>query len=179
MIALEALGSLAWRHWKLILAGAIALGLATALFLARSDARHAREALTAEKASHALDIANFKAASAKAIADNLADVRAKEDDGAKLVETKQHDLEAQLADARAAATRYAGVRRCETAANPGSAGEASLSEAPRPASDTVGTGGMSVVDERDLQACSAAVVKARGWQDWYGALRERYNTETP
>lgn len=175
---LSPLASLAMRNWKLILAGGMALFLTVALFLARSDASAAHEALKAEKASHALDKAAWETASAKAIAHNLTYVRSKEDDAATITETTQHDLEKQLADARALAARYAGsVRACP--ANPGSAGKAGISEAPGSASDPVTAGRMSIVDEDDLRICSDAVVKARGWPAWYASIRSTYNAEMP
>lgn len=130
-----------------------------------------------EKDAHALDIATWRAASAKAIADNIADVRAKETDAAVITEKANHDLESQLADARAAAARYAGRMRCQAAANPGSPGEARIGETASPPGEPVGTGGDALVPQRDLEVCAANTVKARGWQDWYASLRERYNAD--
>jgi hypothetical protein len=168
----------ALRNWKLILGGVVALGLAVALFLARSDARHAHEALTAEKASHALDIATWKVASAKAIADNIADVRAKEGDAAQITEKAQDDLQAQLADARALAADYARRMRAASAAYPGSAGKTSSGETPgAPASPD--NAGMSLVADSDVRICTENTVKVKGWADWYAELRARYNAETP
>lgn len=176
MIALEAALSFAWRHWKLILGGLVALSLSVALFLARSDARHAHEALTAEKASHALDIATWKAASAKAIADNIADVRAKESDAATITEDKQHDLEAQLADARNLAADYARRMRAGAAGDHGNAGQAPVGETASASGGPFGAG-MSVIPEDDLRICVENTVRVKGWQDFYSALRTRYNAD--
>lgn len=176
MIALETALAFILRHWKLVVGGLAFAVMAIALLSAQGDARHYRRLLDNEKAARALDKAAWETASAKAIADNLAYVRSKEDDAATITETTQHDLEKQLASARALAARYAGsVRAC--AANPGSAGETSLPEASSAPDSAGATGRMSVVDEDDLRICSDAVVKARGWPVWYAALRERYNTD--
>jgi hypothetical protein len=177
MMALEVALSFAWRHWKLILGGLVALSLSVALFLARSDARHAHEALTAEKASHALDIATWRAASAKAIADNLADVRAKEGDAAIITEKANHDLESQLADARALAADYARRVRAGTTGDHGNAGQAGIGTIASTASAIGGTGGVSILDEEDVRICTDNSVKLLGWQSFYASLRTRYNAD--
>jgi hypothetical protein len=178
VIALEALGSFAWRHWKLILGGLVVAGLSVALFLARNDARRAREALTAEKAAHALDIATWRAASAKAIADNIADVRSKETDAAVITEKANHDLESQLADARRLATDYARrVRAAAAGTDQSGPGETRIGEATSTASHPFSAGGVPLLDENDVRVCTDATVKAQGWQTFYASLRERYNTD--
>lgn len=172
----ETAASFVWRHWKLFLGAAVAGVLIVLLLIARGDARHYKALWQQEQTAHALDLANIKAASLKAIADNITDVRAKEGDAATITENKQHDLESQLADARASAAAYASsVRRCPTAANPGSNSNAKGGPATSAPGSTNGAGAVPILDDSDLQICSAAVVKARGWQDWYGQLRDRYN----
>lgn len=171
----ETAASFVWRHWKLFLGGAVAAVLIMLLLIARGDARHYKALWQQEQASHALDLANIKAASLKAIADNITDVRAKEGDAATITENKQHDLESQLADARASAAAYASsVRRCPTAANPGSSSDAKVSPATS-APGSTDDAGVSVIPADDVRICAENTVKVRGWQDWYGQLRDRYN----
>lgn len=178
MMALEAFGSLVWRHWRLVVPGLIIAALGIALLLAKGDARHWQKRFDNEAASHQIDIANFKAANAQSIADNLADVRAKEGDAATITEKANHDIESQLADARRLATDYARrVRAAAAGTDQGSAGETRLGEVTSPASHPFSAGGVPLLDENDVRVCTDATVKAQGWQSFYASLRERYNTD--
>lgn len=58
------------RHWKAALGLVGFVGLGIMLLMARADARHWREAAEHEKAAHALDIAQAKAAAEKQRADD-------------------------------------------------------------------------------------------------------------
>ena len=168
----------AWSVFKRVWWAIPIAGLFVLLLLARADARHNLKGWQGEKAAHALDLAQFKAASAKAIADNIADVRAKESDAATIVEDKQHDLEAQLADARRLSADYARrMRAGATGADPGGSSEAPIGKVASTASDPLGTGGVSLLDEDDVRICTDNTVKALGWPEYYRPLRERYNVD--
>lgn len=175
MIAADALAFIL-RYWKVIIAGLITTGLVIALLIARSDAQHFSKLYDAERAAHALDLANVKSVTAKAVADNIADVRAKETDAAAITEDKQHDLESQLADARSSAAAYASRMRCPASSSGNTEGTT--------VSETAGTAhsaddnGMSIVPSDDVRICSENTVKVRGWIDYYSALRNRYNAAT-
>ena len=166
--------SLVRRFWwaPLLVAAVIAA------MIYRADARHNLKGWQGEKAAHELDLANIRAASAKAIADNIADVRAKESDAATIVEDKQHDLESQLADARRLAADYA--RRMRTGAagtDPRDAGAATIGKVASTPSDPLGSGGVSLLDEDDVRICTDNTVKALGWPEYYAPLRARYNAD--
>lgn len=162
-------------RWKWFAGGLLAALIVTTALIWRGDARHYKALWQQEQAAHALDLANIKEASAKAVADNVADVRAKEGDAATITENKQHDLESQLADARASAAAYASsVRRCPTAANSGSNSDTKVSPATS-APGSTDDPGMSIIPADDVRICAENTVKVRGWQDWYGQLRDRYN----
>lgn len=167
------------RYWQLIagVAGCAILGVM--LLIAKGDARHYEKLWTAEKSAHALDIANFRSAMATAKATNAATVRTVETDTSKITEDKQHDLEAQLAAARAAADDYARRLRTGTAtAAKGDPGEGSLPQTASAPGGIVGAGTVPVVDDSDLQICSVNTVKAKGWQSWYTEVRARYDELT-
>lgn len=165
-------------RWKWIVGG-LAIGLvALTIVILRADVQHYKKLLTAEKSAHALDVANFRSAMATAKATNVETVRAVETDTSKITEDKQHDLETQLASARAAADDYARRLRTEASANKGAAGQGDLSQTAGTSGGIVGTGSVPVMDDGDLQICSVNTVKAKGWQDWYGQVRARYDTLT-
>jgi len=179
MIAIEGILSFAWRHWKLIAGGVGALVLVTLLLIAKGDARHYKALWQQEQTAHALDVANYRSAMATAKATNATTVRTVETDTSKITEDRQHDLEAQLAVARAAAADYA--RRLRTGAATvakGDPGQGSLPQAASATGGIVGTGAVSVVDDSDLQVCSVNTVKAKGWQSWYTEVRARYDALT-
>ncbi len=127
----------------------------------------------------ALDSARL--AGTKAIADNLSDVRSTEGKGVAIAEDKQHDLESQLAAARAAGADYARRLRptggCAATPYPGGAGQGGAPQASVAPGGVAGAGGVPVMDADDVRICSVNTVKLRAFGDFYADLRSTYNAE--
>jgi hypothetical protein len=125
---------------------------------------------------------NVRVAATAAHEINHAQVTDTEDRAAKITETNQHDLESQLANARALAADYARRMRANAAAaNPGRPGEGGVSQAAASPGIADGAGGVPLVGDNDLRICTENTVKAIGWQRFYEAERAAYNAtgQTP
>ena len=125
----------------------------------RSQADDAREGWQAEITAHKQTEANYREASAAALAAAQANkVR---------VETKYVEIEnAQDKDIRARlAAALDSLRARAATANPGSPDRVGLPGATVPAVDPAGAGQDTVMD--DALICTENSVKAQGWQDWY------------
>lgn len=160
MTALAVLNILRRFWWAIpIIALTIALGVT------RSTLDHRTAALKAEQAAHAQDIADVRAATAKAQADDLMHARAVETRQAKISQEIQDDLTSRLASARADAARYAERLRAASQAHPGSVAATDMPGLPDAPSGAAGAGQDAIVD--DAAICAENSVKAQGWQDWY------------
>jgi hypothetical protein len=125
---------------------------------------------------------NVRVAAIAAHVLNHAQVTETEDRGAKITETNQHDLESQLAGARALAADYARRMRANAAAaDPGRPGEGGISQAAASPGGADGAGGVPLVGDADLRICTENTVKAIGWQRFYEAERATFNAtgQTP
>jgi hypothetical protein len=120
----------------------------------------------AEAAALNLTIANMKAASEQALANARATNHRIEAAQNAATQESSHELQDQLAAARAAAAAYAERLRSAEAApgGTGQAGASSASDASRPAA---GTSPVSVMDDDDFRLCSENTVKAIGWRAWW------------
>ena len=143
------------------------LALSVSLGITRAELEHRTDALKAERAEYAQDIANVRAATEKAYADDLLHVRDVKARQAQLSKRIEDELVPQLAAARADAARYAERLRSASKA-PGSGGAAAnLPGGPDAPSGPAGAGQTA---ELDAIACAENTVKAQGWQDWYASV---------
>lgn len=143
------------------------VGLTIALSVTRSTLDHRTAALKAEQAAHAQDIADVRAATAKAQADDLMHARAVETRQAQISQEIQDDLISRLVSARADAARYAERLRAASQAHPDSGAATGMPGLPDAPSSASGAGQTA---ELDAVACGEAVVKAKGWIDWYRSV---------
>lgn len=144
------------------------IGLTIALGVTRSTLDHRRAALKAEQAAHAQDIADVRAATAKAQADDLMHARAVETRQAKISQEIQDDLTSRLASARADAARYAERLRTASQASDSGSAAASVPSFPDAPSSAVGASQDAFV--ADAAICAENSVKAQGWLDWYRSV---------
>lgn len=128
----------------------------------------------AAKTALTVTTANYRLATTKAQAADLAHARAVEARDALTTGRMQHDLETQLAGARADADRHARSLRADTAAaaaagtDRGSSGAAGV---PGPANAAGGAAGARAATELDdSRACAAGVTLAEGWQRWWAEV---------
>jgi len=118
-----------------------------------------------EVATLTTSIANLKAASAQAAAQNLADVRAVEARQAAITKEQTDALSKQLADARSIARAY--VLRQQAAGGASDAGSGRLPVA-APAAEPVAPAAKAVVvAASDIEACTDSFVIASEWQAWW------------
>lgn len=121
--------------------------------------------LTGEKATHQADIATWKAAVAKAHADDQAHALAVQAAQDKITQEKQNDLQTKLDNARALAAAW--VRSHPVKTDLGGVGNAGVPAAPNTASPVDGTPASTGIPSSDVTACAQAYVVAKGWQDWF------------
>jgi len=121
---------------------------------------------------------DYRGAQGIARANNLEAVRKVEADTTKISEDKQHEIEAQLASARALADAYLKRLRGASGDTQGHSGQTGLSEATSSPGDPVGTNRVPVVDAGDVQVCTKNTVVALGYQRFYGEVRARYDALT-
>lgn len=125
----------------------------------------------AAKSALTVTTANYRRATASAQAADLTHARAVEQHDAAISGKVQHDLEAQLASARADADRHAGsLRAPDTApAAPGTdRGGSGVSGLPGAAYAASGAPGAHTAAELDdTRACAVGVTLAEGWQRWW------------
>jgi hypothetical protein len=158
------MGFFGWlaQDWRRVVIAVLAV-LSVILFIRGNgladDRDKALEGWKAETAAHKQTEANYRAASAKALADAKANkVR---------VETKYVEIEnAQDKDIRARLAAATASLRARAASSDSSRADAiSLPSVAVPTIDPIGASGEPVVD--DALICTANTVKAQGWQDWY------------
>lgn len=114
MIALEALGSLLWKNWKLVAGGVALATLAIMLVFAKADARHWRKAYDSDHAALTLEVSKNKInlASIDTLTKALADKNAE-----SLARAKAYD-DAKASDARTIAAmdkKYASTKAARDA----------------------------------------------------------------
>lgn len=126
-------------------------------------------ALHAEQQAHAADIASWKVATAQAQAEDAAHARQVERQQAQISQDTEHDLQTQLADARAIANRW--MRDHAATDDRGGSSNAAV---PEPADATRNANlasAQALVSGSDIQACATDYVIAAGWQDWYAKVQ--------
>ena len=155
--------------WKWIGLGAGVLGLVWYVHHRGYQAGVASQAPVI--ASLNATIANVRAATAQAQAEDLAHKQAVEAADTKIAQEKTDDLEKQLADARAAVAVYSRLHAASPA-DPGRGGTADMPGAADAPGAPDAAGGQALVPVSDLAVCADATVKAQGWQDWYRAVAE-------
>lgn len=144
----------------------VALGLALAI--TRGALHRRTDALALEKTTHAADIARLKAATAKAQADDATHALAVENHDQKIAQEKQHDLETQLAEARAIAARW--MQRHAAADNSGSGDQSPVPKSADATRDANITTAKALVSGADIDACVVDYTIASGWQDWWAKV---------
>jgi hypothetical protein len=160
---------------KLIPWKQVAIGLGAALILyacyswAYNRGAHSRDN---EIASLQQSIANLKAASAQAQADNNAHVLEVEQRNEQIRKEQTDALTKQRDDAMAAADSFIKLHTISKA-NPGNA---SGNQIPQPANTTGSPNTKAnpsvMVSPSDVHACTEAYVTAQGWQDWWDKVSE-------
>lgn len=116
-------------------------------------------------------IANVRAASAKALADDLAHKQAVEARQDRISKESNDVLSAQLADARARADDLSRRLLAASATDSRGGAAAGVSSAPAAADPVAGPGQASVMAADNI-ACAEAVTKAQGWQDWWRSVSQ-------
>jgi len=178
MMALETALSFAWRHWRAFLGVGLAIAALAYIGVLKGELSHwHKTALQFAEQNRMLE-ATYTAAQQTARANNLEAVRKAEADTTKISEDKQHEIEAQLAGARALADAYLKRLRSAPSNDQGHSGQASLSEAAGAPGDPVGTNRVPIVDAGDVQVCTKNTVVALGYQRFYGEVRARYDALT-
>jgi hypothetical protein len=118
----------ALKHWKALLGGAVILALTVALLIAKSDARHWQKRQEATQAAFDKTVADYRAAAAKAHADDLANAQRVKSEQQQITQEVSNDYEARLADARRRADAL--KLRLDAQANPRPSGAAQLPAVP-------------------------------------------------
>lgn len=111
------------KHWKFALIGLGTTTLLIMLVIARGDARHWKLKAENTQARFDLQVSNYRAAAAKAHADDLANAARVKTEQQAITERTEHAHQAQMADA---AARYERLR-AKAAAYSGTAGTADVS----------------------------------------------------
>jgi hypothetical protein len=144
------------------------IGTGIALEITRITLQHRTEDLAAEKKAHDADIATYKAATATAQALDQQHALTVKEGQDQVTTEKQHDLENQLASARANAANF--VRQHPAPAVISSRGDNPPVPAASDAPGSVdGTLGSTVISASDADACAVAYTVAVGWQRWWQA----------
>lgn len=172
---IEELLSLAWRHWKAFLGIGVLISVLVYIGILKGEVSHWHKTANQLAEQNKLLEASYAAAANTARANNLEAVRKAEADGAQISKDHENALESQLADARALAASYARRMRGTPSNDQGSAGQAGLSETARPAGNPDSAGGNALVPADDLRICADNTTKAKGWQQWFAAVKVRYD----
>ena len=144
------------------------IGTGIALEITRITLQHRTEDLAAEKKAHDADIATYKAATATAQALDQQHALTVKESQDQVTTEKQHDLENQLAGARANAANF--VRQHPAPAAISSRGDAPrVPTGPDAPSRIDSTPGSTVIPATDADACAVAYTVAIGWQRWWQA----------
>lgn len=142
------------------------IGTGIALEITRITLQHRTEDLAAEKATHAADIATYQAATAQAKALDQQHALTVKEGQDQVTTEKQHDLENQLASARAVAANF--VRQHPApAVVPSGRDNPPVPAAPDAPGSVDRAPGSTVIPATDADACAIAYTVAVGWQDWW------------
>jgi len=154
--------ALRFAPWALIAALAVALLLTRHMLAARTADRDRWQA------ARAMLAAEIEAQTERALAADRAHAAQIAARDARIAEETQHDLEARLADARAAAADHA-RRLSDRTGGAGGGGRADLPAAPT-ASGEPAAADRATELAADLTLCAENTVIAAGWQDWWGRV---------
>jgi hypothetical protein len=155
---------------------AVIVGLALALTITRTTLHKRTDALHAEQQAHATDIATWKAATAKAQAEDAAHARQVEQQQAQIAQDTEHDLQTQLADARAIADRW--MRDHAATDDHSGSGNAPVSEPADTTRNANLASAQALVSGADIDACATDYVIAKGWQDWWSKVQPVWSAGT-
>lgn len=165
LTALEAFGSWCFKHWRLIGSAIVVSSLLFMVHVRTVQRDSARGQYASEKQAHDLDKANWKAATAKAQADDLAHARDVESQQAKISQETDNAYQLQLADLRANLARW--MHDHAASNNQGSSGAASLPDIPEPAGSLPQPAADAIVSGPDLDKCAVDYSYANGlWSAW-------------
>jgi len=150
--------------------------LLVALLLTRHTLANTKDKLAA-CTKHGIEVqasydqfqADVRAKTAAAKAADAAHAAQVETAHAKATTESQNDIEKQLAAARA---RYDALRLHDSQqrpaqARPSGGGGQTVPEAPNASSGAPGAREATILSAEDELACTEAVIKAQGWQDWW------------
>lgn len=124
------------KHWKFALIGLGTTTLLIMLVIARGDARHWKLKAENTQARFDLQVSNYRAAAAKAHADDLANAARVKAEQQQITQEVSNDYEARLADARRRADALK-LHAAPAKTNPGGSGAAQLPTVPVSASATL------------------------------------------
>ena len=142
------------------------IGTGITLEITRITLQHRTEDLAAEKATHAADIATYQAATAQAKALDQQHALTVKEGQDQVTTEKQHDLENQLASARAVAANF--VRQHPApAVVPSGRDNPPVPAAPDAPGSVDRAPGSTVIPATDADACAIAYTVAVGWQQWW------------
>ena len=142
------------------------IGTGIALEITRITLQHRTEDLAAEKATHAADIATYQAATAQAKALDQQHALTVKEGQDQVTTEKQHDLENQLASARAVAANF--VRQHPApAVVPSGRDNPPVPAAPDAPGSAITAGAETVIPASDADACAIDYTLAKGWADWW------------
>lgn len=113
----------------------------------------------------------YRIAAATALADAELHKTTNEAAQREITSNAQSTLTARLRSELASVRAQSGAAR----ANSCGPSQAGLPRTDTAASDPDGTGRQALLD---AEACTAAVVKAEGWQDWYSSIRAQFSAPT-
>lgn len=168
-LAAETALSFLWRHWKVILGGAVVLGLMVALVLTRGALAGEKAAHSAERAAHRETIANYRLAQEVSTLKAERQRRDLEEKYRRNADEAENLHAEQLADASAATERYIAANRVRTqgaqCSASGTAAAASSDSASVPAS-AAATPELAAVTSADIRACTAAVIYGDNAHRW-------------
>lgn len=154
--------------WKYIGAALAAIGLAFLLWQAPWAYRRGQHSRDAEVAALNGTIANMKAASAKALADNEAYVARINGLQDQITKDRNDDQPKQIAAGNAAIAEYVRLHPAPKA-HPGGTGQDHAPGVPDAPGQPDAPADQAVVPVADLNACNEAWVTATGLQDWIRA----------
>ena len=141
------------------------IGTGIALEITRITLQHRTEDLAAEKATHAADIATYQAATAQAKALDQQHALTVKEGQDQVTTEKQHDLENQLASARAVAANFVHTHPAPIVSSRGDA--PTVPTGPNAPSRVDSAPGSTVIPATDADACAVAYTVAIGWQSWW------------
>jgi len=160
------------KHWQTIVVVVLVVGAAALVQRAPWAERRGFHSRDGEVAGLKKQYADLQAADAKAQADAIQHALDVEHAQDQAKEVQAHETQDLLARARADAAAYAGRLRAQAAgAAKGDGQQSAPGEGGGAAGGADGTGGLSLMDAGDLQACTDNTVKALGWQSFWAKLK--------